>query len=376
MKQELAPFLTELEGCRFCPMCKPAAEVANITQFESHTTRARAIFLWREASGFAPLTDRETEILYESTLDGISEAWCVSHYRVSEYTRAARKALVERDQVPDAVRAVVDAPVYEPCVPTSDTVLFVDTPAVTAAATNANGHDTDTGRSDAYSNALNLPPAWRADSGVSLYWLGADRAAKERLTRMIDALGGVVTVVAAGATEQFALTGMARELGIEFPTTLEVLPLATWLSRRTDLTARYERLHAFFHDSRAAMKLSREKAGDAAIQPSFDGPEEALGTGEVYDAPRVVLERAGYSLRFVRWQRSFTRTSGADDSLDLVYPELSDRLADARIRYLTEHGVRLVVTDSQAARDVLSRAAVRLGLETTVVWLPDAFLKD
>ncbi|RKY01203.1 MAG: hypothetical protein DRP54_04095, partial [Spirochaetes bacterium] len=58
-----------LYGCRFCPMCKPASDVANVTFLESHTTRARAMMLWRILNGYSDFSERDVELLYQSTLD-------------------------------------------------------------------------------------------------------------------------------------------------------------------------------------------------------------------------------------------------------------------------------------------------------------------
>jgi hypothetical protein len=76
-------------------MCKPAAEVANLTQLESHTTRARTMMLWRIAEGLIEWTPCEVALVYESTLDSISEAFDVFHYPVSQYMLAARADIWE-----------------------------------------------------------------------------------------------------------------------------------------------------------------------------------------------------------------------------------------------------------------------------------------
>ncbi|MCI0477706.1 MAG: hypothetical protein L0Y55_15795, partial [Anaerolineales bacterium] len=91
-------------GCRFCTMCKPAAEVANLTQLESHTTRARALILWRIAADIAKWQPRDIELLYQSTLDSISQAWCVVDYPVSEHVLAARAEVHAAGHAPQEVR--------------------------------------------------------------------------------------------------------------------------------------------------------------------------------------------------------------------------------------------------------------------------------
>ncbi len=96
-----------LADCRFCPMCKPAAEVANRRKIESYSTRSRAMMLWRIASGRRGWTPRSAELLYQSTLDGISEAFCVSDRPVSQYVLAARQDVWEAGLAPAAVKEAV-----------------------------------------------------------------------------------------------------------------------------------------------------------------------------------------------------------------------------------------------------------------------------
>ncbi len=93
---------------RFSPMCKPAAEVANLTQLESHTTRARTMMLWRITEGHLDWDEREVELLYESTLDSISEAFDVFHYPISQYMLDARADVWEAGLAPQNVKEVVE----------------------------------------------------------------------------------------------------------------------------------------------------------------------------------------------------------------------------------------------------------------------------
>ncbi len=92
---------------RFSPMCKPAAEVANLTQLESHTTRSKIMMLWRIAVDYIGWKPREVEIIYESTLDSISEAFDVFHYPISQYMLAARAGIWKAGLAPQTVTEAV-----------------------------------------------------------------------------------------------------------------------------------------------------------------------------------------------------------------------------------------------------------------------------
>ena len=94
---------------RFSPMCKPATEVANLTQLESHTVRARTMMLWRIAWGIIDWGPREAELLYESTLDSISCAFDVFHYPIHRYKLDARADIWETGLAPGCVKRAVEA---------------------------------------------------------------------------------------------------------------------------------------------------------------------------------------------------------------------------------------------------------------------------
>ena len=61
------------------------------------------MLLWRAAKGLAAFSPRDAELLYQSTLDSISQAWCINHYPVAEYVLAARRELFSQGLVPAAV---------------------------------------------------------------------------------------------------------------------------------------------------------------------------------------------------------------------------------------------------------------------------------
>ena len=104
----LAEHQQELYELRFSPMCKPAAEVANLTQLEGHHVRARTMIMWRIAAGHLSWGPREVEILYQSTLDSISEAFDIFHYPISRYMLDARADVWEAGLVPKNIENVVE----------------------------------------------------------------------------------------------------------------------------------------------------------------------------------------------------------------------------------------------------------------------------
>jgi len=92
-----------LEHCRFCPMCKPKGEVSLVTYHEVHTTRARAMLLWRVVAGHADWTPELAGLVYEASLDSSSEQFCVGKIPVTKYIHAARVDIVRKGIAPEAV---------------------------------------------------------------------------------------------------------------------------------------------------------------------------------------------------------------------------------------------------------------------------------
>jgi hypothetical protein len=103
----LEAYQKELFEIRFSPMCKPAGEVANFTQLESHMTRARMMMLWQIVKGQITWTPRRVELVYQSTLDSISEAFDMFHYPISDFMLAARADIWEAGLTPHSVKQVV-----------------------------------------------------------------------------------------------------------------------------------------------------------------------------------------------------------------------------------------------------------------------------
>ena len=92
-----------LVGCRFCTMCTPYGEVRNLKQDEPHSTRIRALILWRILKGHAEWNEDVGKLLYESTLDSVSQSWCISDYPVPEYILAARADIFDTGLAPESV---------------------------------------------------------------------------------------------------------------------------------------------------------------------------------------------------------------------------------------------------------------------------------
>jgi len=349
---------------RFSPMCKPATEVANLTQLESHTVRARTMMLWRIAWGIIDWGPREAELLYESTLDSISCAFDVFHYPIHQYMLDARADIWEAGLAPENVKQAVgrDAASEAGDCPESDILLL-------AGEVAQLGDDALLGPMEAALRAAAVDSAtWVAPTGALSYALGAWDVAEAQARRVADGIhgGGARTVIADGPETAWALTRIYAALGIEMPDDVTVVLLSEVLADH--LTPGERDLGVVFvHDSRPAYLISAEEPLHTAILPGYTEDELTFGKGPVYEAPRRLLGAMGAERVHGTWTRALAKTCGADDGLWLTHPDLARGLAAQRLDHAEHLGATIVVTDSPLAAAWLAKHAAEREVEVKLL---------
>lgn len=365
----LSSHLHYLEGCRFCPMCKPANEMLNVLHLESVSTRARALMLWNHCKSGVDYDQREIEILFQSTLDSISEAWCRSHYNVSGYIQAARADIVARGKVPAHIREWVQRPL----------------PGIEPAGSRAALLLGEAGYLDSIppsETAVELVKALHGDASVVRfpngsieYALGFTDRAREMLIDLQSALAEVDTVVVDGPSTWYALTKLSRQLEVPDAKDRRIVTLAEILahgkaSLKKDLLPQ-PAAKVLYHDGRSSFQLADSQVEARAIAPEFDlDNEEWLGSGRVFQTPRDLLRESGLDLQKSFWTRNLSRSSGADEGLFITYPDHASRLGKRLLADAADEGAEVMVTGS-----ILDRVHLR-GLEgetMPVFWLPELF---
>jgi Fe-S oxidoreductase len=355
-------------------MCKPAGEVANLTLLESHATRARAMQIWRTLEGTGSWTPRHVELLYESTLDSISQAWCISHYQVSDYILGARAEVFEAGLAPGVVtqalnrsRPVTVAHSAEVLLLASEVAEFGDEAAVQPALRMLDR------------TGIRAWPVV-APSGALAYALGNRTMAREQARRLGALVGESQArmVVADGPQTLWALRRIYPKLGVALPDGVIVTSCSEHLARALDegrvrLPRRPGR-KVLVHDSRSAALCADTFASAVTIQPGYRGDEETLGTGAVYDAPRRLVDATEAVRLFTVWSRSLSRSCGADDGLWLTYPALAEGLARQRLAEARRLGAEMVVADSLVCARHMSRFshAEQMPARWLLEWLEEA----
>lgn len=327
-----------LLGCRFCPMCKPASDSLNATYLECHSTRAHAMIIWRAMNDITSYSEKEVELLYQSNLDGVSEAFCVDHYQTTGYMLAAREDIIEAGKAPAPVVELLNRQQSIKIKRSQDTLLFAE--------------GADLAYELAWDEAEKLANKVGAGviagfSGYIPYVLGAKAKAIEEARAMAEAIHqtGAKRLIVTGPESYFTFSKMYKELGI----TLNIRVIMISQMMFSDAAAlSVQNRKVFVHDARAAYYFCEDKPDEKVIMPDFFGPEELLGTGEIYELPRKALRAGGAELMFSVWSRAMANAMGNDEGVSLTYPALAKKMAQRRLKMIAQTGAEIVVTDSMA----------------------------
>jgi hypothetical protein len=367
---------------RFSLMCKPATEVANVTQLESHTTRARTMMLWRIAEGVLDWGPREAELIYESTLDSISAAFDVFHYPIHRYMLDARADIWEAGLAPACVKRAVEASASQAMgtgglrglsqsVQSAASLLAQGDTLLLAGEIAQLGDDALLAPMKAALQAAGVEAsAWVAPTGALAFALGAWDVAKAQAKDIVAGIRArnAKTVIADGPETAWALTKVYPELGAEFPEGVVVRLLSEVLDENLKPARPKKDLgKVFVHDSRPAYLISTEEPLYTVILPGYTEDETTFGGGPVYDAPRRLLDRLGAQRVWGPWTRALARSSGADDGLWLTHPHLAKELATQRLDHVESLGATMLVTDSPLAAAYLAKHAAGYKIEVKLL---------
>lgn len=338
MEKRTLPYEHYLLGCRFCPMCKPASDSLNATLLECHATRAHAMIIWRVMDGIKDYTEKEAELLYQCNLDGVAEAFCVDHYPVTKIMLAAREDIVDGGKAPAPVKAVL----------TREQTIKADAKGDMLVFAEGSDFCMDSAEKAARRIADKLGAGTIAGTnGYLAYVLGGRQKAAAEAKAMAEAIAktGAKTLVCPGPESYYTFTKLYEELGVKLAVNVVTLTEVQFKERGA---AGVSGKKVFFHDARAAYNLGDTKPDEKVIMPDFFGPEEMLGEGTAYDAPRKALADGGAKLLFSVWSRAMANAMGNDEGVSVTYPKMAKKMADRRLRMIADLGTEILVTDSLA----------------------------
>jgi hypothetical protein len=363
----------DLYELRYSPMCKPAGEVANLTQLESHTTRARTLMLWRIAAGHLSWGPREVEILYQSTLDSISEAFDIFHYPISRYMLDARADVWEAGLAPQHIKNLVQAEQdtlqqAPPKLPEGSSLLLAS-----ELAQLTGDHYLLALRSALQATGMDVQ-IWMEKSGALAFALGAREVASQQAGNIIEGIktSQATTLITDGPETAWAVNKILPELGLTLPEGVRVRSFNELLVEKPPRSQR-QADSVFVHDSRSAYFLANQLPGHLAVLPEVIEDEVNFGEGSVYEAPRQLLDSMGVQRVFGAWTRGLAKSCGADDGLWLTYPDLAAGLARQRLEYARNLGATSIVTSSPLCANFLAQHQGEA--DPAVYWLPEYILE-
>lgn len=97
-------YLIPIDHCRFCYMCRQVCTVAVTTRDETLSPRSRALLLSSVLRNMLDFSPDLAEVVYKCCLCGYCESWCQGGWKPPEYVKAARRDMVKRKQVSEAVQ--------------------------------------------------------------------------------------------------------------------------------------------------------------------------------------------------------------------------------------------------------------------------------
>ena len=186
-------------------------------------------------------------------------------------------------------------------------------------------------------------------NGYAPYVLGDRKKALQEAKTLGEQLkkAGAKTLVTTGPESHYTFTKLYSELGVELGVKVATLTELLFANNGAE-GVRSKKV--FFHDARAACELGDTMPEEKVIMPDFFGPEEALGTGAVYDLPREALKKGGSEFVFLVWSRAMANAMGNDEAVALTYPALAKKMAARRLSMIAQTGADMAVTDSLATK--------------------------
>ncbi len=345
------------ESCKHCFMCRHACPTFLATKLDSHTPRGYALLLSEIDHGLQAWTPAIVDRFYQCSQCGLCRQDCLYHWAEDEVVRNGREEIVQQGKAPERVKRIASR------------IAECGSPYPIGPD---RGHEPTEGKRRGRVNILYFPgcstrhnhpevlgavgrilQALRADwevlepegcCGMPLFELGFT----EQALRTAQATAGAVL----SRKPQILLTGCPhclrafRELyprwKIEWPKGLRLLHTTQFLAERLDL-------------GQLRLRPGREPPRLAYHDPCQLG--RVLGELE---APRRLLEAIGGRPPLELFHsRERAECCGAGSAMLLTDPQVTQRVAQNRLKSALETEAEVIVTACQNCTTVLARAAGR-----------------
>lgn len=335
-------------------MCKIACSVGGITKNEANYPRGKALILFTVIKGIKEFDEDIAEKIYQCSICGLCQDWCISDYEIPGLIVAARRDIVEKKKVPSRILRIYEnikntgSPLgksytHQNCEKVAffskknkekrkvevlyfpgDTFLYF--PEVVEATI-----DILTAAKVNFSVKLNEK---NNNCGELLYQLGfheeARRIAREN-TEIIKNSGCKIVLVSE-ADEYLAFTRDYPKLGINLNSSIRIMHVVEYIDlllRKNDLILIGEiNKSVTYHDSPGLGRYSG-----------------------IYEPPRRVIKSIpGIKFKEMRWNRNRADCCGASGGLLFTYPEIAKKMAENVIKKAKDMGVEIILTSSSLCK--------------------------
>jgi Fe-S oxidoreductase len=324
-----------VDRCRYCLMCRHVCPVTHVTRNEATSPHGWGLLLASVERGLAVWNDNTVDILYQCSDCGLCQAHCVTDQPLPLAINAGRAEVASRRLAPAVVYELQQKlqkwgnPYQEVTPPEvsdrAEAVLVVgavghyfQTETVSAAikllaTAGVEVMPIAVGRESPYlANTLGLPDEARALGQATLAEI--ERADAKR-----------VFVLSPGDIYSYRV--LLHTLGLSWPEGVELLEVTPYLAAQLE-----------------AGRLAFNPARLAAY--TFYDPDQTVRVPGRWAAPRQLLAALSQTRPIeLFWRQERAAPCGAGGGLPFTQPELSAKLAQARLTEAQERGVKTLISD-------------------------------
>lgn len=358
-----------IEACRFCPMCKVACTVGNITKNEANYPRGKALILFTILKKMREFNEDIIERIYQCAICGLCKDWCISDYDIPELIMAARADIVDSGKIPPRVLGI-----YEDIKKTGNPHATIYDNEEISAVLDKKIRKIGKRAKILYfigNTVFSRPEIGEATIGI-LSYTGTDFTILSKENR------GVELLYQLGFRKE--AEGLAKEnVEVINKTRCEVIITSDadeYLAFKRD----YPRLGANLNSDIKIMhtteyinlllqenKLSFSREINKSV--TYHDPSSLGRYLGFYEAPREVIKAIpGIKFKEMRWNKDKARCCGAGGGLLFTNPEIAAEAAENVIDEAIEIGTEIIVTASPLCKQSLVKHEEKLQKNSVEVY--------
>ena len=358
-----------IEACRFCPMCKIACTVGNITKNEANYPRGKVLILFTILKKMREFDEDVVERIYQCAICGLCKNWCISDYDIPELITAARADIVNSGKTPPRVLEI-----YENIKKTGNPYAMINDNEEISAVLDKEIRkigkrvkilyfigDTVFSHPEIFEATIrilnhagiNFTILSKENRSVELlYQLGfhkeAERLAKEN-AKVINETECEV-IVTSDADEYLAFKRDYPRLGASLNSDIKIIHTT-------------EYINLLLQEN----KLSFSREINKSV--TYHDPSSLGRYLGVYEDPREVIQVIpGVKFKEMKWNKDKARCCGASGGLLFTNPEIAAKAAENVIDEAIEIGAEIITTASPLCKQSLIKHKEKLQRNSVEVY--------